>query len=77
MVPPTAPERDTVPTPARSVKEVAPLTVPDKVIFAPVTVATSVVSKIGVLARAIGPVIAMTPPCVVTFPSMVMTVDPV
>lgn len=79
FVPPTAPLKETVPpVPARRVSAVAPLTVLEKLIFAPAAAPPALVlSMIGVFVRTTGPVRVMTPPLVVILPLMLMAVDPV
>ena len=76
---PTAPEKMTFPpVPARNVNDVAPLTVLEKLIFAPAGVPPAlVVSIVGVVEITTGPVIVTMPPLVVMFPATLIAVEPV
>ena len=78
-VPPTAPLKITLPpVPALSVSVVAPLIVLVKLIFAPAAVPPAfVLSKSGAPEIVTGPVIVMMPPEVVTFPPILIAVEPV
>jgi hypothetical protein len=77
-VPPTAPVKVTTPpVPALSVTAVAPLSVLEKLMFAPAAVPPAfVLSNVGAPLAVTGPVIVMTPPLVVTFPPTLIAVDP-
>ena len=79
VVPPTAPLKEITPAvPAAKVKDVAPLSVLEKLILAPAAVPPAfVVSNVGVLVIATGPVIVIAPPLVVMFPFTLIAVDPV
>jgi hypothetical protein len=79
VVPPTAPVNEMTPAvPALNVSAVAPLSVLEKLMLAPVTVPPLfVLSNVGAPAIATGPVIVMTPPLVVTFPFTLIAVAPV
>ena len=74
---PTLPEKATFPdVPACRVSVVAPLSVPEKLIVAPAA-APLVVLSVGAFVKETGPVIAMVPPLVVMFPSMLMATEPI
>lgn len=76
---PTAPLNDTTPAvPARKVKDVAPLTVVEKLILAPPADPPAfVLSKVGVFVKLTGPVMPIVPAEVVMFPFRLMAVEPV
>jgi hypothetical protein len=77
--PPTTPEKLTTPAvPPRTVKEVLPLTVLEKLMSLPAAVPPLfVLSKIRGAVIATGPVIPIVPPAVVTSPFKLMMVEPV
>src|SRR4029078_6357649 len=76
VVPPTAPEKETLPTvPACSVRGPAPFTVLEKLIVAPPTFAPAfVLSKRRAPDRVTGPTILIMPPLVVRSPEIASVV---
>ena len=77
VLPPTAPEKVTVPVPARRVNEVAPFRVVEKLILAPAEPPALVVSNVGVFVIATAPVMVTAPFVVVMLPLTLIAVDPV